>query len=470
MQISILNAVFTDQEANFRSSLPINCVAVPLKTDISNGYLRVADGIREFTATGMPVGAARGGINWKGVLYRVVGSSLVRIDADGLVTVIGDVGVGSQCSLDYSFDRLAIASGGRLYYYDGGTLTQVTDTDLGVVIDMMWVDGYFMTTDGTNLVVTELNDPAAVDPLKYGSSEADPDPVNGLLKVRNEVYALNRYTIEVFDNIGGENFPFARVEGAMIPKGCVGTYAKCSMDGTFAFIGSGRNEPCSVYLADAANPVKIATREIETILAKYSEAQLSTAILEYREDKINKLIYVRLPSETLVYDIAATSAIGVPIWYYHSSSTAGVVPLRAKDYVYCYGDYHVADLVDSRLGVFDNKVATQYGDVVGYQFDTQIIYNASKGVIANMIEIVGLFGRAQLGEDPVIFVSWTNDGETWSDERRLSIGKQGDRAIRPQIRQSGRFGNWRAYRIRGANSSLASYSRLEADLEPLNYG
>lgn len=471
MQINILNGVFTDQEADFRASLPINCVAVPLKTDISNGYLRVADGISAVSTTGMPTGASRGGINWKGELYRVIGSKLVKIASDGVVTTIGDVGFGSdQCSFDYSFDRLAVASGARLYYYNGTSLTQVTDTDLGAVIDLIWIDGYFMTTDGENLVVTELNDPTAVDPLKYGSSEADPDPVNGLLKVRNEVYALNRYTIEVFNNVGGENFPFSRVEGAMIPKGCVGTYAKCPLDGTFAFLGSGRNEPCSVYLAEPANAVKIATREVETVLKKYSEGQLAGAILEYREDKVNKLIYVRLPEETLVYDLAATSAIGVPIWYYHSSAVSGTAPLRAKDYVYCYGEYQVADLQDNRLGRFDSTITTQYGDVVGYQFDTQIVYNGSKGVIANQIEIVGLFGRAESGEDPYIFVSWTNDGETWSDERRLSIGRKGNRGIRPQIRQSGRFGNWRAYRIRAANSAVASYSRLEADLEPLNYG
>jgi hypothetical protein len=30
--------------------------------------------------------------------------------------------------------------------------------------------------------------------------------VKALLKVRNEVYALNRHTIEAFDNVGGSGF------------------------------------------------------------------------------------------------------------------------------------------------------------------------------------------------------------------------------------------------------------------------
>jgi hypothetical protein len=101
----------------------------------------------------------------------------------------------------------------------GSTLVQVTDPDLGVVLDVVWVDGYFMTTDGEFLVVTELVDPTQVNPLKYGSSEVDPDPVVALLKLRNEVYALNRNTIEVFDNVGGLLFPFQRIDGAQIQKG-----------------------------------------------------------------------------------------------------------------------------------------------------------------------------------------------------------------------------------------------------------
>ena len=76
-----------------------------------------------------------------------------------------------------------------------------------------------MLTDGEFLIVTELNDPFSVSPLKYGSSEADPDPVKAILKLRNEPYALNRYTIEVFDNVGGEGFPFQRIEGAQTQTG-----------------------------------------------------------------------------------------------------------------------------------------------------------------------------------------------------------------------------------------------------------
>jgi hypothetical protein len=226
MQIPILSGIFTDNGPDFRTSYPVNLVPTPKASGISSGYLRPGDGI---VANGTGPGTDRGGINWRGQLYRVMGTKLVEISSAGVVTVLGDVGgpVSQLVTFDYSFDLLAIASGGRLYYWNGATLAQVTDPDLGVVLDVVWVDGYFMTTDGEFLVVTELTDPFVVNPLKYGSSEVDPDPVVALLKLRNEVYALNRNTIEVFDNVGGALFPFARIDGAQIQKGVVGTFACC---------------------------------------------------------------------------------------------------------------------------------------------------------------------------------------------------------------------------------------------------
>jgi hypothetical protein len=165
MQIPILNGIYTDNTPELRTSYPVNLVPVPKQSGISNGFLRPGDGI---VANGTGPGVDRGGVNWQGDLYRVMGTKLVEINSAGEVNILGDVGgpIDQLVTFDYSFDELAIASGGRLYYWDGSTLTQVTDPDLGVVLDVVWVDGYFMTTDGEFLIVTVLTDPMQVNPLK----------------------------------------------------------------------------------------------------------------------------------------------------------------------------------------------------------------------------------------------------------------------------------------------------------------
>lgn len=463
-QIPILNGVYSDGGPDFRTSYPVNLVPVPKDQGISKGYLRPADGIVQ---NGTGPGTDRGGINWNGICYRVMGSKLVSVSSAGAVTTLGDVGTGGLATLDYSFDRLAIASGGRLYYWNGSTLAQVVDADLGTVIDFRWVDGYFMTTDGTNLVVTELDDPMAINPLKYGSSEADPDPIKAVLKLRNEIYALNRYTIEVFDNVGGDFFPFARIEGAQIQKGAVGTHACCVFQEAIAFLGGGRNEAPGVYLGANANANKISTREIDTILAQYTESQLAGVKMESRNDKANQFLYIHLPDRTIVYDLAASGAAGEFVWFNLVSSVVDFSQFRARNFVWCYDKWLVGDPQSSSVGYFSELVGSHWGSKVRWEFGTTIVYNGGMGAIFHELELVALSGRVDLSASPTISTSYSVDGETWSQDKTISAGTQGDRAKRLAWRQQGFMRNWRIQRFRGDSSAHLAFARLEAQLEPL---
>lgn len=464
MQIPVLNGIYTDGSADFRTSYPVNLVPVPKDNGISKGYLRPADGL---IANGAGPGTSRGGINWNGACYRVMGTKLVKVESNGSVGVLADVGGTGQVVFDYSFDRLAIASSGNLFYWDGTILTQVTDPDLGTVIDMLWVDGYFMTTDGEFLIVTELNDPTQINPLKYGSAEADPDPVKALLKLRNEVYAINRNTIEVFDNVGGENFPFQRIEGAQIQKGALGTHCACVFADTVAFLGSGRNESPAIYVATNANATKISTREIDQILTSYTEEQLSGVIFEARNDKAHLHLWVRLPDQTLVYDAAASQVLGEPVWFHLTSSIQGFSAYRAKDLVWAYDKWLIGDPSSSNVGYLTDEVSSHYDEIVRWEFGTLIVYNESKGAIFHELELVCLTGRIALGLDPQIRTSYSVDGQTWSQDKYVKVGKVGDRAKRIVWWGQGMMSNWRMQRFSGDSQAFISIARLEARLEPL---
>lgn len=465
MQIPVLNGTYTDGSADFRTSYPVNLVPVPKEQGISNGYLRPADGIIE---DGAGPGTDRGGISWNGVCYRVMGTKLVRISTSGAVSVLGDVGDGGLVSFDYSFDRLAIASGGSLYYWNG-SLTKVADADLGEVIDVLWVDGYFMTTDGEFLVVTELNNPLEINPLKYGSSEVDPDPIKGIIKIQGEVYAMNRHTIEVFDNAGGENFPFQRIDGAMIQKGIIGTHCATILNGALAFMGSGRNEAPAVYIGGGGTAQKISTREVDQVLLQYTEDQLSKSMLETRVDKGHQHLLVHLPDRTMVFDVAATSSMEVPVWFTLTSAIDEFSVYRAQNLVWCYDKWLCGDPKSSKIGHLTDAVSSHYGDVVRWEFGTTILYNEGRGAIVHQLELVCLTGRVVLGSEPRISSSYSVDGETWSQDKFIRAGQIGDRAKRIVWLQQGVMRNWRVQRFMGTSDAHISVARLEAQVEPLAY-
>lgn len=464
MQIGILNGIYSDEASDLRTSLPVNLIPVPKDSGISNGYLRPADGIVQF-ATG--IDADRGGINWNGTMYRVQGSKLISVTEAGAVTVCGDVGAGGLVTLDYSFDVLAIESAGNLYYWDGAALTQNTDPDLGFVLDVLWIDGYFVTTDGTSLIVTELNDIYSVNPLKYGSSEIDPDPVVGLLKVRNELHAINRYTIEAFNNVGGDYFPFQRIDGAQIQKGALSRHTCCLYLDAIGFMGSGFNESISIYVGANGTATRIATREIDQTLQLFTEAQLAECVIEARTDKAHQHLYVHLPDRTLVYDANASQALGEPVWFTLTTAADGYAQYRARGLVWAYNRWNVGDPQSAAIGYLDDTIGSHWGEDVYWLFGTKIMYNEATGVQFHELELIVLTGRMAVGSSPRVATSYSLDGETWSVERDITAGTSGGRTKRLVWFRNGAMNNQRIQRFRGDSTARLSFSRLEARLEPL---
>lgn len=464
MQIPILSGAYSDGNADFRVSYPLNLTPVVQQQGISNGYLRPGDGI---VANGTGPGLDRGGIEWDSILYRVMGTSLVSISDAGVVTTIGTIPGTDRVIMVYSFDYLAIAANGGLYLYDGATLAQVTDPDLGTVVDVVWVDGYFMTTDGEFLVITELNNPFAVDPLKYGSSEIDPDLIVGLIKLRNEIYAVNRHTIEVFQNVGTTGFPFERIAGAQITRGSVGVNANCAYLDQIAFIGGGMGEGIAVWLGANGNSQKISTREIDIVLSGYTETQLAASFMETRTDRDHRQLLIHLPDKCLVYDGASSAGAQQPVWYCLSSSLNGVGAYRSSRLVYAYNRWNTGDTQSASFGYLVDDIATHWGQTIGWNFQTQIIYNESRGVVVHDLELIALTGRVALGADPQISTSYSQDGVTYSQPKFIRAGKIGDRSKRLVWMQQGSFRNWRLQRFAGTSDAFLSFARLEARLEQL---
>lgn len=467
MQIPILNGIYTDTSGDYRTRYPRNMTPVPKQQGVSNGYLRPSEGILPFTDV---TGIDRGGINWNDEMYRVTGDLFVKINANGTRNTLGSVGDnGKQVTMCYSFDRLAIASDEKLYIYDGESLQQVTDPDLGVVLDVIWIDGQFVTTDGEFLVALEIGNPFAVNPFKYGSSEIDPDPIVAVQKIRNEVVAINRYTIEYFDNVGGglNVFPFQRVNGAELQRGCVGTHANAPFSEALAFVGGALNEEIAVWVGRSGSTVKLSTRDIDEVINSYTSEELALINVEARRYSHHDLLYIHLPDQTLVYDAAASTALGEQVWFTLDSGLTDEKRYRAQNFVRCYDEWFSADPLQARIGTMTDLVGSHYGEKIAWSFGTSIMYNESNGAIFHEVKLIALTGRARLGVDPTIYTRYTNDGLTWSAPRGKKAGKQGETFKNVSWRKQGRMKEVRQQEFSGTSDAHITVARFEAMLEGL---
>jgi hypothetical protein len=344
----------------------------------------------------------------------------------------------------------------------------VTDPDLGDVLDVMYLDGRFVTTDGNSIVLTDLNDPYAIDPLRYGSAEVSPDPIVGLNHIRGEMNAIGSATVENFRNVGGQGFPYQRQPGALIAKGAVGTHAFAYIGAaeTYFFVGGAPNGSPSVWIAGGGEAANISIPEIDDALGNLTASDLSLIEVETREDKNEQRLIVHLPDRSFTYLMQTSKEVGEPVWCELRTGMANDQPYPLRHLLLVDGAWY-GGTDDGRIGRLDEGVQTVFGEERGWRFDTVLIYNKAKGAILNSIELIGLTGRAAFGSDPYVFFSYTKDGETWSNERSVQTGKFGEREKRVQLRPGWMFQNYMGLRFRGAGNGRHAWASIEADLEAL---
>ena len=477
MQVGIISGIYADTTPELRTSYPVNLMPVPSSSGISSGYLRPGDGI---VSNGTGPGPTRGGINWLGNLYRVMGSQLVQINSAGLISSLGNVGgVDDPVTFDYSFDELAVASAGNIFFWNGTVLTQGVYplVTIGSIIDFCFIDGRYMITDGDRLFVTDIGNPLVIGAFAFEEPIADPDPISAVIRLRNEVYAINRHTMEVYDNTTANvPFPFSVIDGAQIQKGCLGTHACCVYMDSIAFVGGGRNEAPGVYVGAAARTQKISTNEIDSILAEYPESRLANIVCEARNDKNHQHLYVHIPNiefgdtsgRTLVYDATASQALQQSVWFTLTSTLEGFEEYRARHLVWVYDNWYVGDPQSGLIGYLVQDVGSHWGAKVRWEFGTAIAYAGGKGALMQQLELVSLTGSVVIGTEPQISTSYSVNGLSYSQERFISVGTYGSNK-RLSWFQQGNLQNWRLQRFRGDSDAHITYVRLEAQVETLKY-
>jgi hypothetical protein len=400
------------------------------------------------------------------VLYAVTGNRLVSIAENGTPTFIGNVGNDNKAAtFMYSEDRLAVVSNGDLFYWYSNSFFQVTDVNVGAPLGGIWVDGYFMLHDGTYLYTSSLADPTVFPAADYAAAESDPDPVKCLLKIKNEPYAVGRYTTEVFQNRNSTTgFSFDRVYGAQVMKGTLGPATACVFEGTIAMLGSGKNEAPSIFLVSGGQAAKIATREIDLILGEYTEEVLTQCIVETRSDPSHQLLYIHLPDKTLMYDGAATTNVNQPVW---SILYNGTKPYPMRFPIWCYNRWNVFHSSSSKLGVLSSDVLTWWGDQVWYTFGTNFVYTGEGPFSISSIDLIGLIGRIALGTTSTITMEYSDDGEVWSREFTINTPTTAQRGKRLQWRRLGKVYQRRILKFKWNSDFPFNPATLVVNLEKL---
>lgn len=474
--------------AYLSDSLPISaqeCVNwYPSLTEapaLSQECLFGTPGLKQVATSGATNQANRGAHVMDGIPYFVNGGQLYRLNrtitndiASYSTQALGTIDGTGRVSMADNGTQLCIVVGGTVskgYIFTASpdTLTAISDPDFkanGEPQHVVFVDGYFaFTTNTKKFIISELNDGLQYNALDFGSAEADPDPTVAPIVFNNQLFIGGTETIEGFQNVGGEGFPFQRT-GLYLPKGISARFSIVNASNTFMFVGAGRNESPAIWAMSGNAVEKLSTIAIDSILHKLTDAELQEVFAFSYAQRGAYFVCFALPNTMLCFDTISKR------WHERKSQITDIfgatntIRFRANSLAQAYGRVFVGDSQDGRIGDMSPEWYTEYSRNIKRSVATQPFHNQGDAFFLPSVELTIESGVGNsAAPDPLIRMDISDDGgKTWSDERERRMGKVGEYSRRAIWRRNGRAARFRVLRFSMSDPVKPVIIQLAADI------
>jgi len=442
------------------SSVPVSCQRtvnwipkVPQVSSLTDGYLDDPSGLIEYCniSTGRP---NRGATVMSGIAYFVNGTKLYSVSGGGNAIELGTISGTSRVSMANNGTKLVVCvPGSTSYVYDKtlGTVVAITDPDFISSSSVVFIDGYFVfsSADGTVVFNSAINDPLSYDALDTGTAEINPDKIVSVHVSHNELYVLGTDTIEIFQDVGSvDGFPFQRIPGASIQKGCYARNSTVDFDNSFLFIGGGLNEKLGIWkVTSSSSAEKISTDAIDLEIQKFTLSDIANAFAFTWSEGGSffaafTITSTTIPSRTFVYD-ATSSAYGKTLMWHERQTGVTDNSWRVSSIVFAYGKLLCGDIVDGRVGYLDSTTYQDYGDTRFRMRTCRPFFSNELPLCAGQMEVTmesGVGATSGQGSDPQIRLSYSDDGgRLWSNETNRSYGQIGEYYSLSIWRRTGQF-------------------------------
>lgn len=462
----------------FASQRCINWMPVAAEgPSLSGQMLKQMPGIDLFGT--LPKTGNRGAHVMAGIPYFVNDDTLYSMAADGASTVIGTItGAGRVSMADNGVYLVVVVPGSLSYTYnkDTNTFAQITDLDFRPSDTVRFKDGYFTFTssDGKVFFNSALNDPTSYNALDFGTAEIDPDAIISQEVDHNELFILGAETIEIFQNVGGTGFPFQRISGANISKGCHAKFGVVKFDNTFSFIGGGFNERTGIWkVSGSSSAAKISTDAIDSEIQKFTSEEISSAFADTMAIDGQILAFytfesTRIESRTFVYNATASALSGSSVWFELSTGFTGG-RWDAQSVVRAYGKILAADSATGRVGAMNSETFLDYGQPNLRQMTTTPFSQQGAPMFSGSLKVLfesGLGLTSGFGSNPVAAMDFSDDGGyIFSSQTTRRIGKIGEYGRESVWNRQGRFPVSRIIRISVSDPVRANLIQMGATPE-----
>lgn len=484
LELPFADGFYVSQSTPLIDKRVVNCYPVVPQADAqSKRALLRTPGTKEFADLGS--GDCRGAIVFNdGFPYFVLGTSLVSSDSSGTLTNHGTITGTGDVSIATNGINIAIQDpNGDSFFFTPTTGVLETNNDVtflsfGQARTVTFKDGYYIYTTDTIFFVSSvksLNDGKNFNALDFADAEISPDRLVAGHNNHNQLYILGETTIEVYQTIATSGFPFLRIPGAMIQKGCSARHAIVEFDNSFLFIGGDVGEQPAIWKTIGSNAQKISTSSIDQLLQKNTAADIAAARAFTYSQNGNYFAVFTIGNNTFVYDATTSALSGKPEWHERQSDITdgnGFKKWRANYGVKAYGKILVGDDRSGKIGELDFNTKTEYGNKVERFFTTRPFSFDGEAIFAHEIELIMQVGVGDATTpDPQIRMDYSDDeGRTFVNEVSKSMGKIGEYKTRVRWSRLGRIPKNRMLRFKMTDPVEYNVYSLFANAEVTSSG
>lgn len=303
-------------------------------------------------------------------------------------------------------------------------------------------DGYFIfNRAGTGqFFISELYG-TGTDPLDFATAESSPDDTIGLTSFSNQIWLFGKKTIEIWYNSGDNLFPFSRVGGGVLNRGCKHYDSIKKGSATLYFIG----DDSAVYgiSTNSYVPQKLSSYAIEKDI---SDEPYPSAFIysEYGHE----FYMIQLPSVNKTWCFDVTTGL----WHERRSTiidTAFLTPSQQRYLGKCSALNFNLNLVGSRedgkIYFIDSNASTDNGIVMHRVVTSSPLYYNNEYLKCYSLEIIF---DADIKKDvkPLAMLQWSDDGVFFRDGVQMQMAELGNTNKRFVARRLGRF-RQRSFRL-----------------------
>jgi hypothetical protein len=437
MRYPLFGLGYKGKSPNVTAQTRINCYAeIQKEEDKTKVAYYNLPGCEEFADLGAAPARAQWTLSVSTYLYSVNGDKFYQVDNAGVSTLRGTINTttGYVCMTDNGTEIL-IVDGVNGYIFNTSTnvFQQVFSSFPNGAATCTFLGGRFcVEVPNTGLFqYSDLYDGLTWPSANVASAEQSPDNLVAVFVDRGQLFLMGDKTTEFWATTSNADQPFALVQGAVIEWGIAAKASITKYNNATVWLARNRLGEVQVVQLTGYTAIPITGQEIGYIINQYFVVEDAISFAYMVNE--HPMYQINFPNADVswVYDQSTTA------WQQASTDYGRHLAVTATNFV---NKTRVADYRNGKIYTFDPSHYTDGGEVIRRQIRGRHAFDQYP---ISMNEVwfdmgTGVANPSGDGSDPQLMVRCSKDGgNSWSSERWVSTGKEGQFQKRASIRRWG---------------------------------